>query len=261
VPSFETIKYNRSFIKQVILRVDFIDYLDSDSVFNKNVIEVIADSFPRKEKDQVIKFNVLKIENIKDQEKPNIFNQSIEGIQKTFTNRDCTNKCILSNKALVFEFNSYETFEIFMSSVSNIVIKLFMLLNKPITERIGLRFINIFDTDEIKTQKSFFSSNIAYATSPGIVNLDNDLKLKRSMMTAEYSLDDMTLNFRFGLYNKNYPAAIQKNDFVLDYDCFIQESINNAEDVISFINRGHNAIQLMFESSISDKLRKVMLDG
>ena len=78
------------------------------------------------------------------------------------------------------------------------------------------------------------------------------------MAMSEYLIEDMQLNFRFGMFNPQYPQIIRKNDYVLDYDCFIDEAITGYESIIDHITTGHDNIQRLFEDSITDQLRKVM---
>ena len=80
----------------------------------------------------------------------------------------------------------------------------------------------------------------------------------RSMHLTEYSVDNMHINFRYGMFNPEYPNRLVKNNFALDYDCFVQEAITSPAEVTSYIERGHRFIQALFEASITDALRKEM---
>ncbi len=259
--TYDAIKYNKTFISQVICRVDFLNYIKNEEIFDQIIIDKITEFFPKKEMEQVIKFNTIKIEGDSSPASANIHGSSIEGLQNTFTNREGTNKIILSNKFLIFDYKQYDTFETLLDCFSSVIKNIEATLEKFSSLRIGLRYINVMSTDKLKIQKGFFCPNVAYATSNNIVELDVQFKLIRSMQTAEYRVDNMMLNFRFGLYNPNYPSKVIKKDFILDYDCFIQEIISNSNEIIEYIKRGHNSIQIMFESSITSKLRAVMNDG
>ena len=81
------------------------------------------------------------------------------------------------------------------------------------------------------------------------------------MAMNEYIIDDMHLNFRFGMYNPQYPHTMKKTNFVLDYDCFCDEAVAGFEIILEHINKGHDSIQSMFESSITNQLRRVMGNG
>jgi hypothetical protein len=56
------IKYPKHYIDKVICRIDFLEYLQTEEVFDPNVIKEITKNFPRKEKDQLMKFNSINIE-------------------------------------------------------------------------------------------------------------------------------------------------------------------------------------------------------
>lgn len=122
----------------------------------------------------------------------------------------------------------------------------------------GIRYINIFDTDKIKIRKNYFQTEIAGALSKKTQELDNELKMIRSMHLSEYKFQNMHLNFRYGMFNPDYPNSIKKDNFALDYDCFIQEAISSSAEIMQGITDGHAIIQKMFENSITDSLRKVM---
>lgn len=78
------------------------------------------------------------------------------------------------------------------------------------------------------------------------------------MHMAEYRIDEMTMNFRYGMYNPEYPNYLKKNDFVLDFDFFSNEIIDSSDVILQLLNKGHDEIQSLFEQSITDSLREVM---
>lgn len=78
------------------------------------------------------------------------------------------------------------------------------------------------------------------------------------MHTAEYRVDEMTMNFRYGMFNPEYPNYLKKNDFALDYDFFSDNVIDSVDEIFQVIDRGHYEIQVLFEHSITDSLREVM---
>ena len=78
------------------------------------------------------------------------------------------------------------------------------------------------------------------------------------MHMNEYRIDDMSLNFRYGMFNPEYPNFLKKNDFVLDFDFFTNDVIESVDSIIQILDKGHSEIQSLFESSITDSLREVM---
>jgi len=250
---YDDTKYPRNFIKQVICRIDFLDYIEEEFLFDTTVVSEIIKSYSMKEKDQIMRFNMINIigSNL------NVSGQSIDGIQRTYTTPDGKNKIIISNKYIISEINNYDTFESIITNLQRILKAIFK--RKAINVvRTGIRYINIYDEDQIKVMKKYFSQIIASTISTTVAKHDETIKMTRSIHLAQYSVDGMTLNFRFGLYNKNYPSTIKKNDFTLDFDCFTQEAINNTDEIIRYLKKGHDAIRCLFEGSITNDLRKVM---
>lgn len=74
----------------------------------------------------------------------------------------------------------------------------------------------------------------------------------------EYRIGEMTMNFRYGMFNPEYPNLLRKNDFVLDFDFFSDDVIDSSDGIIHVLDKGHNEIQALFERSITDSLREVM---
>ena len=77
----------------------------------------------------------------------------------------------------------------------------------------------------------------------------------------EYQVGDMRLNFRYGMFNPQYPNAMRLASFALDYDCYCDNLISGNEELLSHIKAGHDAIQSLFEKSITDSLRSLMSNG
>lgn len=254
---YNNIKYKNNFINQVICRVDFIDYLPKELIESARLQKEIKKLFPRKEKDRLIKFNKLSLSILSEPENPKMINDQLAGIELTSTTKDGKNKLILSNKYLIAEFNNYETFENLFDSINGIIEIIFYNGNFT-TERIGLRYINFYDNDNCKPRKKFFNKLISSAIDEIMPKQEENLKTIRSMHLAEYVFDELFVNFRFGLYNKAYPNPIQNNDFVLDYDSFTSEGYTNSNEILRAIEKSHKVIQILFEESITDDLRKIM---
>lgn len=130
--------------------------------------------------------------------------------------------------------------------------------NRISATRTGIRYINIFDTSRIKLQKNFFTPEVASSLHIKLVKEENRPRLIRSMQMAEYRIDEMTMNFRYGMFNPEYPNFLKKNDFVLDFDFFSNEVIESSGEILQVLDKGHNEIQYLFEESITNSLREVM---
>ena len=247
---FGNIKYKNNFLKQVIIRLDFLNFVETEDLFDSIIIQKIMAKFPHKQKDQITRFNQIELN-----EESTVKKKMIEGMQQTYLSEE-GNKLVLSNKHLVIDVSNYNTFENLLESIQQIIFDLFK--RKSISSaRTGLRYINVFNPQNIRIYKNYFSSVVA-GSMYVLKSDDPNLHLARSLHLAEYSINEVKLNFRYGFYNRNYPSPITSWDFILDYDCFTTEGFSNSNEIMQFIIAGHDYIQSLYESSITNNLRKVM---
>ena len=256
--NYKGIKYNRNFIKQVIFRIDFLEFLPTESIMSSDVVRQIRRVFPVTTMQQVVKFNNIGIvANTTPNEPPSTVVQSLDGIQQEFVTHDSKNKLAISNKFFWTEFTNYTTFEEMCSAFQDVLKELFN--NSRFTaSRTGLRYVNIFSPDEISIRKTHLATGIAGALDAPKVKCDGGTAPIRSLSLSEYRNDNMSINFRFGLFNKNYPYMAKGTDFVLDYDCFTLDPLQDPSDVMKIIIEAHSNIQVLFENSISDSMRRVL---
>lgn len=253
---FSTTCYRNSFLSQVIVRIDFLGFVQSPSAFEESIEKEILRIFPRRGKDQIIRFNSVNVVfNPNSNGMPNANGETIEGIQREYFTTDGTNKLILTNKFMIFEINKYSSFEDHKQWFQSILMAFFQK-NRVSASRIGIRYINIFDSGKLKLQKKFFVPEIA--ASLKVAAKEEIPQLIRSMHMSEYRIDEMTMNFRYGMFNPEYPNVLKKNNFALDYDFFSNDVIDSADGIIHVLDKGHQEIQAMFEKSITDSLREVM---
>lgn len=251
-----SICYKNNYIDKMIIRIDFFKNLDSDTIFNDEIIKTISFTNPIIKPKQLITTNSIDLKFSSGLINSDGIKQTkIESYNQEFHDSK-GNKIIISNKSLVYEVNYYESFEK-IKDVFFPIIKIIFDKAKPTIERTGVRFINIFNENVIKIKKVYFAKEISSIIDIKANNNNTEsFNLIRSMNLSEYRFDNMILNFRFGLYNPNYPMFINSNNFVLDYDCFLIEHVNNEVEVMNTIDKAHNNIQLLFEKSITDELRK-----
>ena len=253
-----SICYKNSFLSQVIVRLDFLQNVSSNIVLDTDLEKEIIQYFPRKGKDQIIRFNSIKVELISNHDSaPNANKTVIEGIQREYYTSDELNKVVISNLFIIFDIKKYSTFDKHEAVFRDIIMAFQQKARIPVS-RTGIRYINIFDSAKIKVQKNYFTNEVAAS----FINKPNQSgespQLIRSMHTKEYIIDSLKMNFRYGMFNPDYPNVLKKNAFVLDYDCFTDDTVDNADQLMQIINQGHDAIQKLFELSISNSLRRVM---
>jgi uncharacterized protein (TIGR04255 family) len=255
---YNEIKYARNFIKQVICRIDFLEFLTNESITNPDVIRCIRTAFPVTTMQQIMKFNNIGIvENTTPNAPPSAFVQSQDGIQQEFFTHDQKNKLVISNAFFLTEFTSYSTFEEMCDTFTE-VLKMLFSKTKLTASRTGLRYVNIFSPEEISIKKTHLAAGISSALDAPKIKCDGGIAPIRSLSLSEYRKENMNINFRFGLFNKNYPNPSKGSDFVLDYDCFTLDPLTDYTDVIKAITEAHANMQVLFENSISDSLRRIL---
>ena len=255
---YSSICYRNSFLSQVIVRIDFLQFVETTASFSESIEKEILRIFPRRGKDQIIRFNSINVVfDQNDNSSPNTKGEILEGIQREYFTNDGENKLILSNKFIVFEINKYSSFEEHKQWFQSILFAFFQKNRVPVN-RTGIRYINIFQQSRVKLQKNFFTPEIAASLYPKIVEAVSEPRMIRSMHMTEYRIDEMTMNFRYGMFNPEYPNSLRKNDFVLDFDFFTNDVIDSADGIIHVLDKGHYEIQSLFERSITDSLREVM---
>lgn len=254
--NYSAVCYSNTFLNQVIIRCDFLEVLPTDKVFSADIMKTILTGFPRKGKPQIVRFEKVSIDVPSEANmQPNASRNVIEGVQITFRDQE-NNKLIISNKTLICEINTYKTFEDILSRITPIIKAVFSK-NSVTVIRTGIRYINLFDSEKMKIRKNFFSGNVASSFESKLPVIVEGIECIRTMHTSEYNANGMHLNFRFGMFNPDYPKTLKKDDFALDYDCYYDEPISSSDEVLGYIQIGHDAIQTLFENSITESLRKV----
>lgn len=252
---YASVCYKKSCISQVIIRIDFLEFIDSKALFDEDIERSLIVNFPKKGMQQIIRFQTMNF--TVDPSGAKTEGSTQEGLQQEFSNFD-GNKIVLSNKFIVLELNKYSKYEIELTKLFPVLRNL-MTRTRLTAMRTGIRYINMFEKNGIKPQKGYFNSPVSALADSKICNAGKAVPI-RAMALNEFVVDDMRLNFRYGQYNQQYPRPIKQVSFVLDYDCFCEEPLSGYDGIVEHINKGHDAIQELFENSITDKLRKVMTD-
>lgn len=247
-------KYNSTFLNTVIFRIDFEDYL-SDETIKKIIMspELLA-IFPIKGKDQIKEdYNYSVFD--KGENPPEISKTLDQYIEKILIDNSGKNRIIASKKAIVFEYNQYFSFEETKKQISFVVKEILSVNSSIRTKRFGLRYINVFDSDTHKINKNYFADSLK-----GLVKFNDfsGLVVSRALGNIEFINDDLRLTMKYGNFNRNYPGAVEKYDFVLDYDAYVDGLCLLSDVFQQKLDAAHDMIQTAFESSITDNLRETM---
>jgi len=251
--NYDDICYKKSCLSQVIIRLDFLEFIKNEILFGSDVEKEVLKRFPKKGMQQLIRFKTMNV--IADSNGTKAEQTTRDGVQQGFSD-PLGNRLVLANKFIILEINLYTKYEDVLQMFVPIL-KVLLGKIQLTSMRTGIRYINFFSEEGIKPQKNFFIANVgALSDTKQVEN-----RCIRSMAMNEYVVDDMRLNFRFGMYNPQYPQAMKKINYVLDYDCFCDEAVVGFDAMMSHIHKGHDSIQKMFEESITPQLRKVMDNG
>jgi len=150
------------------------------------------------------------------------------------------------------DYSSYEKFKDDFLSICNMISKTF---DEAQASRIGLRYVNhlrLKTGDPIKWN-GYISSELLGLFSFKIP----DARFARLFHMLEFSFANFLLRFQFGMPNPDYPAPIKQKIFVLDLDAFRHDLLNLAQ-LDTDLDNFHLEIQKLFESSITEKMRKIL---
>lgn len=252
----DVISYPNNFLSQVIIRIDFIEYIETRKLFNNDLIKIIRKHYTRQSLPIQTNYDSVNINMPKDSSKEPTINRNLKsGIAMDFIDTSMKNKITLTNKAMILEFNKYESFNNTIEIIASLLLQL-TNLSEFGSSRIGLRYINLFEQNRIKISKTMFNQPIVNALYyKDNKTISEKYTLTRSMCLDEYVHNNAILNVRYGFYNPDYPGTLNKNDFAIDFDYFTQEPMQEEEEILSFIKEGHAVIQESFENIITDKLR------
>lgn len=246
--------YEKTALSQAIVRLDFRNFIETDMLFQDDVINPILDIFPNKNMRELVSFQTM---NLTFNPNENKTERTVKkGAQQKFL--DNSGNClVLTNMFVAVEINRYTKFDALINKL-----RLFQAIFDhcdTVVSRTGIRYINLFGDDTIRPQKRYFKAPVSALATPKL-SLESDEICIRSMNLTEFQMGDMRLNFRYGQYNPAYPQPINRPHFVLDFDCYYDASVEKYAEIEHHIDKGHDAIQRLFEDCISDALRRVMGD-
>lgn len=122
--------------------------------------------------------------------------------------------------------------------------------------RIGLRYINEVNFNEGNPLDwdGLLHPNLIVAANAGAAEGD---QIVRSMHQTVLRNGDYTTAFNYGLLNPDFPNALARRLFVLDYDCSRMGPIPAAE-ALATLDAGNTICESLFERSIGIGLREKM---
>ncbi len=236
------------FLKQVMLRLDFLGEIKLSQQVVDTIKRVVSDSFPEFKPQEKVLFEMTfdKAQKITKEKRAKAF----------FFHNNTTNSSLsLDPDAITFDIKDYTTYEDFRAFVQKVIQNLGTENSSAKTSRIGLRYINQiilnegnpFDWNELIREP--LTSNLNF--------IERQNELSRLIGIIELNRSEYFIKFQYGWFNSEYPNPIAKKEFVLDYDCYSK----NETDLLSVLNQVdtyHTAIKELFEYSTLENLKRIM---
>lgn len=247
-------RYNKTFLKNVIVRVDLAEPISQSKKLASDFHEIIKDKLPAKEDISGIHFEATMGVAGKDQ-------GTVKQTQRVVTSYRFTNadgKIVLMLEAepsnLNLLFNTYNDSDELHEFVVIIVTAIKKIYGDILVKRTGLRYINniILDGDAFQWAPFINAHLISLLDFPS-----DKRKISRGLGRIDLAEDNYNVHFQFGMFNPEYPNPIARKEFILDYDCYTEEEMNIA-DIPKTIEYLHKAEKELFERSITDELRVKM---
>lgn len=238
----ESNKYKNNNLNEVIFKIEFSPILklyggeDSAKEFQEKIYKI----FPSVE---ILQKRSFKISPLNGQ-----YSDQKEYLTWVFSNQGKKVELNATSLTLEYEGAYYEGYDEFKKNVTSI---LSSLAEYPVisVDFIGLRFINQIHFDNNENFKDYINDNLHSIT--------NEFKTEtvlQSLSKTDLKIDDYLLSFQYGQFNPEYPNNTPNKDFILDYDCYLNET-EKFGNIIKDLDEMHEIIEKYFEKSIKDKLR------
>lgn len=242
-------KYRAPFLKEVIIRLDFsYPVTKLAKTVPQRLKEMVSQLFPIGEPKEFIGKELVVTKDITKE-------KILEGTNWFFHSMDRQKTLIVSRDNVNISYKKYDSFDVLKQDFLPIVEELFGTYDDFEGKRLGLRYIN-----EITLSENNMLDWTNYLDERLLTSLNfpqDPSKICRAFNNLALNYGDLIIRFQYGMFNADYPAPIRKKSFILDYDAYYQGP-QNLEDVKHNIDIFHEAIQALFEYSISDELRRLM---
>jgi len=246
---YDEVGYLNSFLKQVIVKVDFASpLLQLEKGVPSKLVKAVVKDFPIIEPSEMIAHE-LSIQA------DGVHTKQTTTKQWNYFGRDRDRKLTLAPACIFVLYETYNTFDETKEQFSAVIDALAKAYPDTQASRFGLRYIN-----EINLQLNDPTQWGDYV-APALIESRNffgaDEAITRLMGITELRYEDVDVRFQFGMPNPDYPAKVKRPLFVLDIDASVTQAYELAE-VATHMDRAHQRIQALYERSITNALREKM---
>lgn len=246
----EPICYQKSFLKQVIAKVDFATPLVKlEKGVPSGLVDAIIKYFPIIEPPA----DLISQEIIFEGGGVNTKQTTIK--HWIYFGKDRGKQLTLAPQNISVVYTTYSSYEETKAQFGAVIEALSKSFPDTKVARFGLRYINQIEfqlSDPTEWNDFIDPSLIASRRFFG-----SDDALTRLLTLTELNYGDIGVRFQFGMPNQDYPAQLKRAQFVLDLDASVSQA-HDLADVLSRMDESHRRIQELFERSITEKLRRKM---
>jgi uncharacterized protein (TIGR04255 family) len=246
---YDKVCYSKTFLKEVILRIDFPAPLPA---FNKTIPAKVS-------KAALSRFPVSESQKVQAQElqfsATGISANSREETQWVFNGKAREKTLVVAPQHMVYTTRAYKTFEEMTEDFFHVLNVLRNIESELMISRMGLRYVNIIDLSDGDplNWEGYINDSLL-----GMVGFNGrQANLSRAFHILEYNFDEIGLKCQFGVANPDYPAVARRRQFVLDMDAY-SFSACDVDDIPRVVGEAHSLVQDFFESSIGDQTRKLL---
>jgi uncharacterized protein (TIGR04255 family) len=243
--------YQKNFLKGVLFRLDF-------PKINLNFLEdfyaEIKILFPFQSRREGINLLFPKVKENK------IDRDDIQTSIWVFENFDKTKKIHISTNSILIEYNKYTNKLELLKDTEDLLGKFLKYSKIETINRVGLRYINEINLNEIKDDFSWDKYiSLELLGSLNFAKKDKEAKLAQAINKVVLKEGVADVSFTYGIFNSDFPNESIRREFALDYDCYSRFPINPQDtNIVEIVKTYNSYIEKLFELSITDSLRKIM---
>jgi uncharacterized protein (TIGR04255 family) len=245
-------KYERPFLKQVIVRIDCIaPFREHNKPLPKKLTGPILKLFPILEQKV---FTIHELE-IKLGETP--VTKQAQGTDWYFYGKEREKHVCIGVGHMYIAYDRYDSFDSLKGEFLRTAEVLLDTYKEIQVNRLGLRYINNIElnSNDVFEWSVYLNKNLLSIFS--MLEPRDKSIICRAFHNLTMNYGEFTLKFQYGMHNPDYPAPIRKKLFTLDLDAF-SHGPQSVDEIRENLDRFHEKIEDLFENCISDELRTTM---
>ncbi len=242
---------SRNFLKNVILRVNFLGELKLSQQAVDSFSRVVSDDFPDLEPRERLSMYMTmdQIQRTTQEKRTKVF---------FFHNKATNNSISLEPDAIALDIKKYNNYNEFRRLVQKVIQNIETENPSTKVSRVGLRYVNQIILNE---GPPFEWTGLIREPLLASVNfIERQNELSRFIGIFELNRSEYLIKFQYGWFNSEYPNPIAKKEFLLDYDCYSKNE-TDLSSVLNQVDTFHIAIKELFRYSILDNLERMTGGG